>query len=72
MTNPKILPPHISPADQSMVAASLEPDQLVRAKKRPIPRRHLKGRELIVLWSLRIYLVFMMFVVSYQVWTAAR
>jgi hypothetical protein len=65
--------PHpISTADQSLALASLEPDQLVRAKKHPIPRRHLKGPELAVLWSLRIYLLFMMFVVAYQVWTAAR
>lgn len=59
-------------ADQSWVLSSLEPDQLARAKKHPIPRRHLKGPELIVLWSLRIYLLFMMAVVTYQVWLAAH
>jgi hypothetical protein len=58
--------------DQSWVLSSLEHDQLARAKKHPIPRRHLKGPELIVLWTLRIYLLFMMAVVVYQVWTAAH
>jgi hypothetical protein len=65
--------PHtISSTDESMVLSSLEHDQLVGAKKHHIPRRHLKGPELIVLWSLRLYLLFMMAVVTYQVWTAAR
>jgi hypothetical protein len=59
-------------SDQSWVLSSLEHDQLARAKKHPIPRRHLKGPELIVLWALRIYLLFMMAVVVYQVWTAAH
>lgn len=62
----------ISPADQTLALSSLEHDQLANAKKNPIPRRHLKGPELLVLWSLRIYLLFMMTVVAYQVWLAAR
>ncbi len=57
-------------SDNSWVLSSLEHDQLVRAKKHPIPRRHLKGAELVVLWGLRIYLLFMMAVVFYQIWTA--
>jgi hypothetical protein len=63
---------HPSPADQTMVLSSLEHDQLVIAKKHPIPRRHLRGPELLVLWSLRLYLLFMMTVVAYQVWLAAH
>jgi hypothetical protein len=59
-------------SDQSWILSSLEPDQLANAKKHPIPRRHLKGPELVVLWSLRLYLLFMMAVVTYQVWIAAR
>jgi hypothetical protein len=59
-----------SGSDNSWVLSSLEHDQLVRAKKHPIPRRHLKGAELAVLWGLRIYLLFMMVVVFYQIWTA--
>lgn len=59
-----------SPSDQSWVLSSLEHDQLVRAKKHPIPRRRLKGPELLILWALRLYLLFMMAVVAYQVWIA--
>jgi hypothetical protein len=61
-----------SSADQDLVLSSLEHDQLARAKKHFIPRRILKGPELVVLWGLRIYLLFMMAVVVYQVWTAAH
>jgi hypothetical protein len=62
----------LSNADQSWVLSTLEPDQLVKAKKHPIPRRHLKGPQLVLLWTLRLYLIFMMTVVAYQVWLAAR
>jgi hypothetical protein len=63
---------HSLASDQTWVLSSLEHDQLVKAKKNPIPRRHLKGPELIVLWALRLYLLFMMAVVTYQVWIAAH
>ncbi|MGH9530502.1 MAG: hypothetical protein ACRD2S_11370 [Terriglobales bacterium] len=59
-------------SDQRWILASLEHDQLVKAKKHHIPRRVLKGPELLVLWSLRIYLLFMVTVVVYQVWIGAR
>jgi hypothetical protein len=59
-------------SDQGWILASLEHDQLANAKKHHIPRRHLKGPELLVIWALRIYLLFMMAVVGYQVWIAAR
>jgi len=62
----------ISSADQTLVLSLLEHDQLARAKKHLIPRRHLKGPELLVLWGLRLYLLFMMAVVGYQVWVAVR
>lgn len=58
--------------DQSWVLSSLEHDQLAKAKKHFIPRRRLRGRELVVLWGLRLYLIFMMAVVFYQVWVASR
>ena len=64
--------PSISTVDETLVLSSLEHDQLVTAKKHPIPRRHLKGPELLILWSLRLYLLFMMTVVAYQVWQAAH
>ena len=57
-------------SDQSWVLSSLEHDQLARAKKHFIPRRRLKGPELLILWALRLYLLFMMAVVAYQVWIA--
>jgi hypothetical protein len=57
-------------SDPGWILSSLEPDQLVKAKKHPIPRRHLKGPQLLVLWALRLYLLFMMAVVGYQVWIA--
>ena len=61
-----------SSADRSLVLSSLEHDQLVQAKKHHIPRRHLKGPELLVLWALRGYLLFMMAVVVYQVLIGTR
>jgi hypothetical protein len=62
----------ITSSDQELVLSSLEPEQLARLKKHLIPRRHLKGPEKFVMWSLRIYLLFMMFVVVYQVLTSLR
>jgi hypothetical protein len=59
---------HAITSDQRWVLASLEPDQLSMAKKHAIPRRRLKGPELLILWALRLYLLFMMAVVAYQVW----
>ena len=59
-------------SDQELVLSSLEPEQLAGLKKQAIPRRHLRGREKFVMWSLRIYLLFMIVVVLYQVWTSAR
>jgi hypothetical protein len=64
--------PHLPASDQTWVLSSLEHDQLVGAKKHHIPRRRLKSSELLVLWALRLYLLFMMAVVAYQVWTAAH
>jgi len=59
-------------AEQQLVLSTLEPEQLAEAKKQRVPRRHLKGRELAILWFLRIYLLFMIAVVVYQAWTGAR
>jgi hypothetical protein len=56
----------VSP-DHELVLSSLEPDQLAALKKKPIPRRHLRGFEKLLLWSLRIYVLFMVVVVIYQV-----
>lgn len=72
MSKNEDIPDLISSADQRLALSSLEHDQLVKAKKHFIPRRNLKGPELLVLWALRIYLLFMMAVVADQVWIAAR
>jgi hypothetical protein len=63
-------PSAITSSDQEMVLSSLEPEQLAGLKKHLIPRRHLKGLEKFVMWSLRIYLLFMIVVVIYQVWVS--
>lgn len=60
----------ITSSDQEMVLSSLEPEQLAGLKKHLIPRRHLNGPEKFVMWSLRIYLLFMIVVVIYQVLTS--
>jgi len=57
--------------DASSVLASLEPDQLSQAKRRHVPRRILRPSQVLLLWSLRLYLLFMLAVVIYQVWTGA-
>ena len=62
----------ITTSDQELVLASLEPEQLAGLKKHLIPRRHLKGPEKLVMWSLRIYLLFMMVVVVYQILTSVH
>ena len=59
-------------SEEELVLSTLEPGQLAEAKKVRVPRRDLKGRELAVLWFLRIYLIFMIAVVIYQAWTSAR
>jgi len=61
-----------SSSDQSWVLSALEHDQLAKAKKHPIARRRLNGASLFVVTALRIYLLFMMVVVVYQVWISTR
>ncbi len=60
----------IASTDQELVLSSLEPEQLTGLKKHLIPRRHLRGLEKFLMWSLRIYLLFMIAVVIYQVFTS--
>ena len=61
----------VSP-DQELVLSSLELDQLAAVRKQPIPRRRLRRFEKVLLWSLRIYVLFMITVVIYQVLAGAR
>lgn len=49
------------------ILSSLEPDQLTTARQR-FGRRSLKNPEIFLLWALRIYLLFMLAVVIYQLW----
>jgi hypothetical protein len=63
---------HFGAADTSFVLSNLEPDQLALAKKVPVARRRLRGWQLMLVWSLRVYLVFMMVVVFWQAWLAVR
>ncbi len=56
----------------SFVTSVLEHDQLSQATKRPVPRRNLKAAQLVTLWLLRIYLLFMIAVVLYQIWLGLR
>jgi hypothetical protein len=56
----------------SFVTAVLEHDQLSQAHKRAVPRKRLHGAQLMILWLLRIYLLFMLAVVLYQVWYTLR
>lgn len=56
-----------SSEEQDLALAVLERDQLATAKSRKYGRRLLKGSEVFVLWALRLYLLFMLVVVAYQV-----
>jgi hypothetical protein len=55
------------------VITALEPDQIISTKERQhCPRRRLTRTEMVLFWALRIYLVFMVGVVIYQIWTGVR
>lgn len=63
---------HFSPQDEDLALKVLERDQLAQAKAQRYPRRKLKGIEKWVVWGLRVYLIFMLAVVLYQVLTGAE
>jgi hypothetical protein len=62
----------IGSSEQALVLSSLERDQLAEAKRQHVPRRALKRTEIVVFTALRVYLLFMMAVVLYQVWSAVH
>lgn len=57
--------------EKDQILSALEPDQLAAAKHH-FSRRVLKGPEALLVWSLRLYLLFMIVVVIYQIWIGAR
>jgi hypothetical protein len=61
-----------SSEDKALVASALEPDQLTGEKKKQLPRRRLTGIEVLILWGLRVYLIFMVAVVVYQIWSGTH
>lgn len=63
---------HVSEADAGFVLSTLERDQLASAKRTPVSRRRLHRPELLLLWALRVYVIFMLAVVAWQSWLAAR
>jgi hypothetical protein len=63
----------VSREQLTTVMTALEPDQLIAAKEQHhCPRRRLTRTEMILFWALRIYLVFMVGVVVYQILTGVR
>jgi hypothetical protein len=63
----------VSREEIASVMTSLEPDQIVSSKdKHHCPRRQLTRMETGFFWALRLYLVFMVGVVVYQIWTSVR
>jgi hypothetical protein len=58
--------------EQELVLSSLESGQLAEARKQPFPRRTLSASQTLVLWIMRLYVLFMMVVVIYQVWSGAN
>jgi hypothetical protein len=64
---------NVTREELTSVMTALEPDQIISAKERHhCPRRQLTQTEMILFWALRIYLLFMVGVVVYQIWTGAR
>jgi len=63
----------LSREELTSVMTALEPDQIISTKERHhCPRRRLTRTEMILFWALRIYLVFMVGGVVYQIWTSVR
>jgi hypothetical protein len=63
----------VSREEVTSVMTALEPDQIISTKEQHhCRRRQLTRTEMVLFWALRIYLVFMVGVVVYQIWTGVR
>ena len=63
----------VSREELAAVMTALEPDQIISAKEHHhCARRQLTLAEKLLFWALRIYLVFMIGVVFYQIWENVR
>jgi hypothetical protein len=58
--------------DQQALISSLEPEQLSSAKAQHFSRRKLGPGETLLLWLLRIYVLFMLATVAFQVFSGTR
>ena len=65
------LPVPPEPAEDWVLGA-LEPDQLVQAKDEHFGRASLGPWTRVLMWGLRGYVLFMMVVVGYRVWTTVH
>ena len=61
--------PNSLDSSESWVHDVLEPDQLTGSKI-PYGRRKLSRGTLVLLWALRVYAVFMVFIIGLAVWNA--
>lgn len=63
----------VSREELTSVISALEPDQIISTKEHHhCPRRQLTRTEMVLFWGLRAYLLFMVGVVVYQIWTGVR
>jgi hypothetical protein len=63
----------VSREEFAAVITALEPDQIISTKEHHhCPRRQLTRTEMVLFWALRVYLLFMVGVVVYQIWTGVR
>jgi hypothetical protein len=63
----------VSREELASVITALEPDQIISTKEhRHCPRRKLTRTEMVLFWGLRVYFLFMVGVVVYQIWTGVR
>lgn len=70
--SPRLNAPEPSGASEAWVLDVLEPDQLVGAKEEHYRRARLGRGTRALMWGMRGYVLFMMVVVAYQIWTTVH